>query len=263
MPLRRWPLVLALLCSSAQAAEKPPLEQGSYQVLRKPDHTILWHASWTVRQEGIETVVSEQGQGRYHGAATPVAWQAELRVRTDDPAQLRWSTRTVRSLGGSTVAWTVERRYDPASRLLTTTMFRPLMHRSPRLYRWVIADALLTPDSLASVIRHRLAQQIQSFPCTLVTDEPALYRVTMVVRGEETITVPAGTFRCWKVELVPRLGLMGWLGRAVIPKTYLWHTVQSPYYWIRYEGLESGLRSAEVVMELSTFAPPIPPTPSS
>ena len=64
--------------------------------------------------------------------------------------------------------------------------------------------------------------------------------------------MPAGEFECYKVELVPGLGVLN-LFRFAIPKAYFWFTVDPPHYWVRYEGLENGRGTPQVVMELTTL----------
>ena len=244
--------------SNAYAVEHVPLEQGAYRVLHKRDGQFLWQAWWNVRQEGPDTVMTEHGQGRYRSMPEPVIWDLEVRFSTEDPFDFHWSKRTVKSPTAPAVGWTVEKRYDKATGLLTMELWQLDEPRSPRAYRWNGVKELSTPETLAFIVRDRHGEAVKTFTCMLVTDEPAFYRVIAVIRRDEIITVPAGKFGCVKVELIPKLGVWGLFGRPFIPKTYLWHTMEPPHYWVKYEGLESGLHSAHVVMELEAFVPSIP-----
>jgi hypothetical protein len=48
-------------------------------------------------------------------------------------------------------------------------------------------------------------------------------------------------------------GIRGVLGQLVLPAMYMWHRVDPPHAWLRYRGLDGGIGSSEVVMELVRF----------
>lgn len=62
--------------------------------------------------------------------------------------------------------------------------------------------------------------------------------------GREMVTVPAGQFDCYKLEVIPG-GVDEYLGGTF--KYYYWFTVDEPHVWIKYEDLRGNLR------ELVTF----------
>ncbi len=111
----------------------------------------------------------------------------------------------------------------------------------------------LNPNTLDRDIMGRL---LPNFPFEtgddttfyLVTHEPALYNITMKLRGKETITVKGRDVECYKLELIPDLGALGFVG-AFVPKNYFWYTVTKPHRFMRYEGLESGIGTPVIVME--------------
>ena len=45
------------------------------------------------------------------------------------------------------------------------------------------------------------------------------------------------------------------LFRSLFPKTYFSFTVAAPHFWVRYEGLEIGRGTLEIVMELNMYQP--------
>ena len=63
------------------------------------------------------------------------------------------------------------------------------------------------------------------------------------LRGKEKIKTPAGAFECYKIELVPQLGILN-VVRPFAPKAYFWFTVSPPHFWVRYEGPEAGPSSS-------------------
>lgn len=90
----------------------------------------------------------------------------------------------------------------------------------------------------------------QNFTFHYLSDEPKMYSNTLVYRDKETVTVPAGSFDCHKVELTVNLGALGFVG-AFLPKIYFWYSDTDQPAWIKYEGLESGLGTPYVLMQLA------------
>jgi hypothetical protein len=84
----------------------------------------------------------------------------------------------------------------------------------------------------------------------VLTNEPKVYDVTFEWRGIEKVKTPAGEFECYKLEMVPHLGVLN-IFRPFVSKTFLWFTVAEPHYWVRYAGPESGPNSRSIVIELT------------
>jgi len=86
----------------------------------------------------------------------------------------------------------------------------------------------------------------------ILSNEPELYNVEFQQRGIEKINTDDGEISCYKVEVVPKLGVLGVL-KVFFPKTYFWFTVDAPHRWVRYEGLENGIGTPEVIMKVTNF----------
>lgn len=82
----------------------------------------------------------------------------------------------------------------------------------------------------------------------LVTHAPAVYAMTVKYRGKESIKVGGRSTLCHKLEMLPDIGILNFL-RVFFPKTYLWFEEAPPHYFVRYEGLESGLGTPYVVVD--------------
>ena len=242
-------LLVGLLAASAQAAEVPLEERGSYVVSDKKSGKELWRASWDFRVEGLEMVLVEKGIGFYGGAREPVAWEAKTRTAANNPGQFLQSNRIFTDPASKQVKRTIERRYHELERTLEVSSTGVDPSGPAKVKQWRVKERLALPETMGLLFRHQLGQGRKSFSMILVTAEPARYKATATVRGRESVTVPAGTYECVKVEMVLHLGLLGILGKVFIPKTYMWHTAQMPHHWIKYEGLESGLGSPYVVAE--------------
>ncbi len=83
----------------------------------------------------------------------------------------------------------------------------------------------------------------------LLTHDPALYKLNLKFRGKEKIRIKDREIECYKLEMLPDLGFFNFF-RVFIPKTYFWFETSPPHYFVRYEGLESGIGTPYVVTEL-------------
>jgi len=68
-----------------------------------------------------------------------------------------------------------------------------------------------------------------------------VFAVKMAVKGQEEITVPAGTFRCNRLEIAPDLTdfsgpIVGQLLKPLIAPYIVWMDAKSPYKIVRYQG---------------------------
>ena len=130
----------------------------------------------------------------------------------------------------------------------------PRRSEEPIVRQFTGLRGVATRETLAFVIRRWLLAGSPPQSFALVTDEPQLYQLRPIVRAEEQVTVPDGTFSCLKVQLMPDLGWLQVFGHFFAPKLLLWHTVERPHDWVQYDGLEGGLRTRRVVIERTALA---------
>jgi len=90
----------------------------------------------------------------------------------------------------------------------------------------------------------------RDFQFNLLTNEPQMYKITMKYIGKENVDTDSGRVLCHKLEMSIDLGALNIFG-AFVPKTYFWYTVSEPNTFVRYEGLESGLGTPYIVMEIT------------
>jgi hypothetical protein len=69
------------------------------------------------------------------------------------------------------------------------------------------------------------------------------WKMNVIVEGKESVTVPAGTFECWKVRVEPDLKAIFkdwyWIARMVkpwVPNFYYWFADEAPYPLVKYQG---------------------------
>jgi len=115
----------------------------------------------------------------------------------------------------------------------------------------------ITPDTL---IVEGITYALRTLPfgsdetvkAKILSNEPELYNVEFKQRGIEKIKTANGEIDCYKVEVVPKLGVIGVL-KVFFPKTYFWFTVDAPHRWVRYQGLENGIDTPEVIMNVTNY----------
>lgn len=252
-------LVVLSLGTEVQAAALPvpPMgqkERGIVVTSLKETGVKRWQAEWTLEQikgqEGQRVKFTEAGSGRYGKFDGQVSWRLEATWTAASLFQPVHSLKEFHDKEGKLLSR--ERK------VLDFTRGEAKFEREDPATGKVSARSFsLSPDTL---IVEGIGTALRSLPFDppgerefhFLTNEPRMYRITMKPRGRERIKAPAGEFECYKYEMVVNLGLLGLL-RVFIPKTYFWFTVDPPHFWVRYEGLESGLGSPYVVMELEAF----------
>lgn len=109
-------------------------------------------------------------------------------------------------------------------------------------------DDLIDKEVLGTCLMNYLYDREKDFEFHMMTNEPAHYKMTMVNKGIEALTVNGKTVECYKLQMIPDLGFLGFFA-PFVPKTYFWYKAEPPHDFVRYEGLESGLNTPYIVME--------------
>ncbi len=115
-----------------------------------------------------------------------------------------------------------------------------------------ITPDLLIVDGLVIALRSLPFDSGEPVKTRFLTNEPELYNVEFKQTGIENVKTPEGEIECYKVELVPKLGVLN-VFKAFFPRTYFWFTVAAPHRWVKYQGFENGRDTPEVVMEVTSF----------
>jgi hypothetical protein len=207
-----------------------------------------WRTEWTMEKsmpDGRRTVrFTERGSGRYSPFNGEVRWntesvwdaQATFRPLTTERAVMDAAGKPLlkerKTFNFDKGIVVVEREDKPSRRSIE-----------------IPADTI-SVDGIAGALRSLPFNR--PFETHLLSNEPKLYDVSFETRGRERVQTPAGAFECYKVELVPGLGVLS-LFRFVVPKAFFWFTVDPPHFWTRYEGPENGRGTPDVVMVLERY----------
>ena len=247
-------LLLFLTLSSASQLKAPaviPAEHGTV-VTSSARGEPRWRADWTMEPwtiAGRKAVrFTENGKGNYSPFTQEVRWTLESVWLAEGDFYPMQFEKTVWDLQGHVIA--VEKKsFD---RTAEKVKFERRNEKGEtQTSTFSAAPDVLTIEGIAGIL--------QFFPfgksgsggiirAHLLSNEPGLYDATIEPRGTERVKTAAGDINCYKIELVPHLGLLNVL-RVFYPKTYFWFNVEEPHAWVRYQGLENGPGTPEIVME--------------
>jgi hypothetical protein len=191
---------------------------------------------------------TESGSGRLSTFSQRVHWHTEATWQADDKFIPLETERTVTSTDGS-VLLVEKKQFDHERHVVQFERHEASSRSETKSVSF--PEDILAVEGLAGVLRFATIDKTHEFAAHVLSNEPNAYSVTFEWRGEENVKTPAGEFECYKVEMVPHLGVLN-VVRPFLSKTYFWFTKAAPHYWIRYEGSESGPGTPDVVMELSS-----------
>ena len=251
-------LLVVLFLAVADLKAPPmsgPRERGA-AIVRDKDGHERWKNQWTMERTVVDGKpvlrFTEEGRG--------------IRSPYDD--EVRW---TIVSL------WTDESPPHPLQSEITTldSEGKPLGSEA-RIFNFArkeveikktdssgkaeretlkIPSDTLSVEGLAGILRGLDFAQARTYEAHLLTGEGKTYDVTFEARGKEKLQTEDGEVECFKIEVVPHLGMLN-VFRFLYPKTYFWFEVENPHTWVRYMGSENGPGSPEVVMQRSRVPQP-------
>ena len=265
---------MVVLAAPAAGAGSPPafppfpvpfaanIEEGTLRCLDLKTGEERWRSRWRSEffdQEGVRLLRSrEEAKGVYGKKDRKLAWWNEAVWKAAEdwlPIESTWEFRDPQGELVERVSKTfryADRGDAPAT--VRTEIRRPGRTKD-RTVSVEIPVGTLGTEGLGFALRTLEFGPDLRRVFHLVTNQPKLYRMKLTYLGEETITVPAGTFRCHKIRLAPEFGFWNFLAKPFIPDTFFWHTVGEPHLWIKYQGPESAPGSPKVSLELVSFIP--------
>jgi hypothetical protein len=252
-------ILLGLVVAGAASDTVPapsaiPRERGSIVVVAVDGRAQRWTAEWTMepsREQGRPAVrFTETGRGRYSPYTQPVRWSLEAVWSADGSFYPLRFDKTITDEKGHTA--TERKVFDP--RKGTVQFERKREGKTLETRQFPAPPDTLSVEGIAGILRFLPFDHWQPFDVHLFTNEPQLYEVKIEMRGKERIKTPAGEFECYKIEFVPKLGVLN-VVRPFLPKTYFWFSAAAPHFWVRYQGFENGRGTPEIVMELKSYEP--------
>jgi len=256
-------LGLMLMLVSAAASHSSPIrlptaliapqERGEYVARDARTKEELWRTRWVIEQatNGAGPVyrVREEGAGR-RGRPEPTRWTVTMEVNLAPGDEAFSAVREIRDSS--------DRPLETMRRALTykagtgTVTIVDHAKNAERSESFAVDAASIPVELLPMQLRALSDAPDHRMRFQLVTREGKSVPMAARIVGQETISTPAGDFPAYKTELAVT-GVRGVLGQLVLPAMYMWHRVDPPHAWLRYQGLDGGIGSREVVMELVRF----------
>jgi hypothetical protein len=247
--LKAVSILLLFASDLIKAPATVPSDRGTVVVSDKTGGR-RWTANWTmepVERNGKKAVrFTERGQGHVSPFSQEIRWSLESLWSAETDLLPMDSEKVISGPTGERLL-TERKHFDAATGIVRFERQRP--DGRPEVKSLKIPADTLIVEGIAGILRYFPFGQTGRLPAHLLTNDPRLYSVVFEIRGKERVKSPAGEFDCYKMEMVPYLGVLN-VVRSFFPKTFFWFTVAAPHFWVRYEGLENGPGTPEIVMEL-------------
>ena len=234
----------------------PPLnkkEEGSFVTFYK-DGGKRWEAKWEMEEfeENGERMIriTMNAEGLTSPFTRDMKWESVSVWRAEGSFTPLTAETEMRDMQGNPVM-TEEKTVDTNNR--TATFTRKDYEGNGSLgEEFRISPDLLIVEGLVVALRSLPFKSGETVKTQFLTNEPELYNVEFKQRGIQRVKTQEGEIECFKVELVPKLGVLNAF-KVFFPKTYFWFTVEPPHRWVKYQGFENGRDTPEVVMEVKSF----------
>ena len=247
-------LVTVIVASLGYGFEMPvpsDYAEGSYHCLEKDSGTERWRVDWRmekVQKDGkIILEIKENGYGIYGNREEKISWYMETFLEYDDSLQTIRSRKEIRNIEEEAIE-IVSKKFDVEQGVVEFER-KDLISDKVYGHSFEPGSTVIGPENIALALQGTDLAEGYKTDFYLCTDEPKLYEVTAKCSRKEKIVVAEKEVECYKVEIIFHLGI--W--KIFVPKMYFWYTVDKPHRWIRYEGLESGRGTPQVVMEVLDF----------
>ena len=248
--------LITVLPAVSNAWDVPPLdmpERGTMNAYDK-DGEYRWTADWTtesITENGKKKLrLTLTGSGLISPFTEKRTWKSVSLWNADESFYPLSSETVIKDMSGKTVM--IDKKTVDTS--LGTVLFRrkDLTGDTSQTEIFDLTDNTIIMEGMVLALRDLPFRKGSSAKAKFITNEPAEYNIEFKQMGIETVSTPGGDIRCYKVEFIPKLGLLS-VFKAFFPKTYMWFTVDEPHRWVKYEGLENGRDSPEVVMKVVDF----------
>lgn len=248
-------LIMVIVASSGYGFEMPVTSdyaEGSYHCRKKNSEAERWRVDWSmekVQKDGkIILETKEHGYGVYGKRKEKIKWSTEIFLEYTDSLQTINFRKETENIEGETIE-IISKKFDVVQ---GTVEFERKDLISGKVYSnsFEPGSTVIGSENIAFVLTGANLAKGYKTKFSLCTNEPKLYKVTAKCLRKEKIVVAGKEIECYKVEII--FQIPSFL-KALIPRTYFWYTADESHRWVRYEGLESGLGTPEVVLEVLDF----------
>lgn len=211
-----------------------------------------WRASTEIMPfegegEGVYRLI-EEGQGYYSGFDGKISWVSEMIFKSNEktikPLKMK---KKVFDEKGREIA-VILQDFDYSAKKVKC-IFDDLINNSKTEKEFRIRTDIINRLTLGLYVQKFLENGQKKKVVDLLSSEPALYRFVIKVVKSESIEVNGQTKEAYKLYLNPDVGLLG-VFKALIPKAFVWHSSSPRYEWFKYTGLERGIDSPTIRIEV-------------
>ncbi|MFC1479906.1 hypothetical protein ACFL5Y_00440 [Candidatus Omnitrophota bacterium] len=214
-------------------------------VCRDMEGNQRWQANTEIRnKQGNVYIMTEKGEGVYSSFKGPISWVAEMEFESTDknvmPLKL---VKRVFDEDGNMIR--LEKQdYDPVKKSVTC-LHEDIPKKISRTKKFKFTKDAVNRQLLGLYAQKMLEKGERIAKIQMVSEEPGFYNMDLSVVGAEDVQINGRKRRAYKLQLDPRLGLLDTV-KIFFPKSYAWHSAEPKFEWLRYEGLEGDIRSAQV-----------------
>jgi len=251
-------VLLAVLLGPAFTAAvvlpMPPLalrERGAYRALDAQSGAQLWESDWELTRAddtGRPVLHLHENGAGVRDRPVPTAWTDEMMIDLWGSQPQISATREVRD---RQQALTVETRAFDYAQGVGRIDTQNLRTGSTRTLPVHLTTQTIPVELLSALLRLAPAAPDRELRFSVVTSAGQVVDMNAKIVGREPVTVPAGTFPCFKVAMAPT-GIVGAVATLLMPAMYLWQTEAPPHFWVKFRGSD-GPGSREIVRELLRF----------
>src|SRR5262245_33729857 len=203
--------LVVTIASPVETLKPPPSanNERGVTVASVKGGAVRWRTDWTMERSMLNgspiVRFTERGSGRYSPFEVEVRWNTQSVWTAQDVFRPLLTERVVTDASGRQVLRETK-SFDFAKGVVNIEREEAGGARSRKSIK--APPDTLSVDGIAGALRSLPFERPSKFEANLLSNEPKLYDVSFYVRGRERIRTPAGEFECYKVELVPGLGVV-------------------------------------------------------
>ena len=224
---------------------------GKSKVFEKNNSQLRAQITFSMSKAGQNTYnISQSGKGSYDDLED-ISWTTESTVKEEN--NMLHPLKSIRTITNSegTVLRTYEKVFDYQNKKVYCLIDNKAKNKAKKTIfplKGITVDDTTLFFFLSSLLKKAQDDNYDSF--YLLSNEPKLYKIKVELVKRETLDLPIGNIQCRKLKLITDMGILDRILRGLIPPTFAWHSESPPHFWVKYEGLEIGLGSKNIVSYL-------------
>ena len=243
-------LALPLLAFSARADIYPLNSFHEGEVRLKARDKASGQALWQSKVRITRTTFNgrpylytiDEGKGKFGSDGKVKSWKTESYSLIEGKKLVPYQVKQVFKDPSGRVVSSLQKDYDRAGKTVVCQV-------NGRQKSYEFQPDLLDREILGVYVEEFPFGAGREVPCHLLTNEPSQYKISLKDLGRETATVDGKAYDCNKLQMLLDMGAIN-IFSSFFPKTYFWVDTAASHEIIRYEGLESGLGTPYIVLEI-------------